>query len=110
MAGRALRRGERRLTNDLPDAQRATRIGAGLRVTAIPGGHGWAFALLRTSPVIDALRRDQRALTMFSDLRRDRERAGMTVEQAASRFGVSVVACRQLEAGEGWPSWETYEV
>jgi transcriptional regulator with XRE-family HTH domain len=47
---------------------------------------------------------------MFSDLlRRDRERAGFAVEQAARRVGVPVVAYLKLEAGERWPSWETYD-
>ncbi|MGI8617339.1 MAG: helix-turn-helix domain-containing protein [Actinomycetota bacterium] len=47
---------------------------------------------------------------MFSDLlRRDRERARLTVNQAARRFGVPPGAYRQLEAGERWPSWETYD-
>jgi transcriptional regulator with XRE-family HTH domain len=46
---------------------------------------------------------------MFSDLlHQDRERAGLTVEQAARRLGVSADAYRKLEAGEQWPSWETY--
>ena len=45
---------------------------------------------------------------MFSDLLRgDRERYGLTVEQAAWRLGVSLAAYRQLELGEGWPRWET---
>jgi transcriptional regulator with XRE-family HTH domain len=47
---------------------------------------------------------------MFSDLlRADRERAGLSVDQAARRLGVSPVAYRRLEAGERWPSWETYD-
>ena len=47
---------------------------------------------------------------MFSDLlRADRERSGLTVEQAAPRLDVPPVAYRKLEAGERWPSWETYD-
>jgi transcriptional regulator with XRE-family HTH domain len=49
-------------------------------------------------------------VTIFSDvLRQDRQRAGLTAEQAARRLGVSAVAHRKLEAGERWPSWETYD-
>jgi len=47
---------------------------------------------------------------MFSDLLScDRERAGLTVDQAARRLGVPLGAYRKLEAGERWPSWETYD-
>jgi transcriptional regulator with XRE-family HTH domain len=47
---------------------------------------------------------------MFSNLLRgDRERRGLTVEQVARRLGVSASAYRKIEAGEGWPSWETYD-
>ena len=43
---------------------------------------------------------------MFSDLlRTDRERAGLTDEQAARRLGVSPALHRKLEAGERWPDW-----
>ena len=46
---------------------------------------------------------------MFSDLlSQDRERSGLTVEQAARQLGVSAVAYGELEAGERWPEWETY--
>jgi DNA-binding XRE family transcriptional regulator len=45
---------------------------------------------------------------MFSDLlRRDRERHGLSVEQAAWRVGVTVSVYRTLEAAEVWPDWET---
>jgi DNA-binding XRE family transcriptional regulator len=45
---------------------------------------------------------------MFSDLLRgDRERSGLSVEQAAWCVGVPLGAYRKLEAGERWPSWET---
>jgi transcriptional regulator with XRE-family HTH domain len=55
-------------------------------------------------------RRHGPAVTMFSDLlRADRERSGLTLEQAARRLVVSTVAYRKLEAGERWPSWETYD-
>jgi transcriptional regulator with XRE-family HTH domain len=38
---------------------------------------------------------------MFSDLlRQDRERAGLTIQQAARRLGVSPMAYGRLEAGE----------
>jgi transcriptional regulator with XRE-family HTH domain len=48
-------------------------------------------------------------MTMFSDLLRgDRERSDLTIEQAARRLGVPPAAYRKLEAGERWPSWETY--
>jgi transcriptional regulator with XRE-family HTH domain len=47
---------------------------------------------------------------MFSDLLRgDRERNGLTVDQAARRFGVRPDVYRQLEAAERWPGWETYD-
>ena len=47
---------------------------------------------------------------MFSDLLPgDRERAGLTIDEAAFRLGVPPVAYRKLEAGERWPSWETYD-
>ena len=46
---------------------------------------------------------------MFSDLlRADRERGGLTVEQAARRLGVPPVAYPKLEAGVRWPNWATY--
>jgi transcriptional regulator with XRE-family HTH domain len=49
-------------------------------------------------------------VTMFADLlRQDRERSGLTVEQAASRFGVTPAAYRALEASGRWPAWETYD-
>jgi transcriptional regulator with XRE-family HTH domain len=47
---------------------------------------------------------------MFSDLlRADRERYGLTVEQAARRLRVSPVVYRKLEAGSGRPEWATYD-
>jgi transcriptional regulator with XRE-family HTH domain len=47
---------------------------------------------------------------MFSDLlRRDRERAGLSVEQAARLLRVAPAGYRSLEAGDRWPSWETYD-
>ena len=42
-------------------------------------------------------------------LENDRRRAGWSVEQAARRLGVSVRTYRELEAGERWPHWETYD-
>jgi predicted transcriptional regulator len=47
---------------------------------------------------------------MFSDLlRRDRERAGLSVGQAAWRLGISLAEYRRLEAAETWPDWETFD-
>jgi DNA-binding XRE family transcriptional regulator len=49
-------------------------------------------------------------VTMFSDLfRQDRERSGLTIEQAARRLGVPLGAYRKLEAGRRWPDWTTYD-
>jgi transcriptional regulator with XRE-family HTH domain len=46
---------------------------------------------------------------MFSDLlRADRERSGLTVEQAARRLYVSPVAYRKVEAGTS--AWDLGEV
>ena len=42
-------------------------------------------------------------------LRRDRERLGMRVCEAAWRFGVRVREYRQLEAGTRSPSFETWD-
>jgi transcriptional regulator with XRE-family HTH domain len=45
---------------------------------------------------------------MFADLLRpDRKEAGLTVEQAAQRFGVTPATYRALEASERWPESET---
>jgi transcriptional regulator with XRE-family HTH domain len=47
---------------------------------------------------------------MFSDLlRQDRTRSGLSVDQAAWRLGVTPAAYRQLESGERWPNWETFD-
>jgi predicted transcriptional regulator len=47
---------------------------------------------------------------MFGDmLRRDRERWGFSVGQAAWRFGVSPKEYRELEAGTSWASFDTYD-
>ncbi len=47
---------------------------------------------------------------MFGDmLRRDRERWGFSVAQAAWRFGVTPSEYREIEAGERWPSFDTYD-
>jgi DNA-binding XRE family transcriptional regulator len=49
------------------------------------------------------------SVTMFSDLlRAERERSGLTVEQAARRLGVSPVLYLKLEAGER-PDWTMYD-
>jgi transcriptional regulator with XRE-family HTH domain len=41
-------------------------------------------------------------------LRRDRERWGMRVAEAAGRFGVSVREYRELEAGKRYPTFDTW--
>jgi hypothetical protein len=47
-------------------------------------------------------------VTMSGDmLKRDRERWGLSVSQAAWRFGVSPAIYRELEAGKRLPSFET---
>ncbi len=47
---------------------------------------------------------------MFSDLlRRDRERMGLWIGQAAWRFGVTPAAYRRLEERKAWPDGETYD-
>jgi DNA-binding XRE family transcriptional regulator len=47
---------------------------------------------------------------MFSDLlRRDRERFGLSIGQAAWRVGVKPAEYRRLEEGKAWPDWETYD-
>jgi transcriptional regulator with XRE-family HTH domain len=42
-------------------------------------------------------------------LRRDRERWGFSVSQAAQRFGINPAEYDKLEAGELWPSFDTYD-
>jgi hypothetical protein len=50
------------------------------------------------------------SVTMLSDLlRKDRERSGLSVGQAAWHLGVRVREYRELEAGERWPDWTTYD-
>jgi transcriptional regulator with XRE-family HTH domain len=47
---------------------------------------------------------------MFPDLmRRDRERMGLRISQAAWLIGITPAAYRRLEQGAAWPSWETYD-
>jgi transcriptional regulator with XRE-family HTH domain len=47
---------------------------------------------------------------MFENLLRgDRERNGLTIQQAARRLGVSPMAYGRLEAGERRPDWTTYD-
>jgi hypothetical protein len=49
-------------------------------------------------------------VTVFADkLRRDRERWGLSVVQAAAHFDVRPSEYRELEAGERWPSFDTYD-
>jgi transcriptional regulator with XRE-family HTH domain len=41
---------------------------------------------------------------MLADLlRRDRERSGLSAEEAARRLGVSRAVYREIEASERWP-------
>jgi transcriptional regulator with XRE-family HTH domain len=42
-------------------------------------------------------------------LEHDRKQAGLSVEQAARRLRVSVREYRELEAGERWSDWETFD-
>ena len=47
---------------------------------------------------------------MFTDIvKRDRERWGMSEAQAARRFLVSVSAYREIEAGERFLEFDTYD-
>lgn len=47
---------------------------------------------------------------MFGNfLRRERERWGLSVEQAARWFHVSPYRYREIEEGSAWPDWETYD-
>jgi transcriptional regulator with XRE-family HTH domain len=47
---------------------------------------------------------------MFSDLlRRDRERYGLSLEDAARSLGVARPVYEALEAAERWPDWDTYD-
>jgi predicted transcriptional regulator len=49
-------------------------------------------------------------MTMFADvLQRDRTRWGLSVGQAAWRFGVSPAVYREIEAGTRWPTFDTYD-
>jgi DNA-binding XRE family transcriptional regulator len=49
-------------------------------------------------------------VTAFSELlQRGRERGGLSVDEAAWHVGVTPVAYREFEAGERWPSWQTYD-
>jgi hypothetical protein len=50
------------------------------------------------------------AVSMFSDLlRRDHERAGLTIEEAARRIDVAPTFYRLIEAADRWPEWPVYE-
>jgi hypothetical protein len=42
-------------------------------------------------------------------LAEDRQRAGWSVGQTAWRLGITVREYRELEAGERWPSFETWD-
>jgi transcriptional regulator with XRE-family HTH domain len=47
---------------------------------------------------------------MFSEmLRRDRKREGLRLARAAWLIGVSVRELREIEAGERYPSFDTYD-
>ena len=47
---------------------------------------------------------------MFGDLlRRDRERSGLRIAQAAWRLGITPAEYRRLEEEESWPRFETYD-
>jgi hypothetical protein len=49
-------------------------------------------------------------MASFHDvLRREREQWGMRMAEAAWRFGVTVREYRELEAGERWPTFETWD-
>jgi predicted transcriptional regulator len=49
-------------------------------------------------------------MTMFSDmLLRDRQREGLRLARAAWLLGVSVRELREIEAGERYPSFDTYD-
>ena len=42
-------------------------------------------------------------------MRRGREQVSLSLEQAAQRVGVTSRLYRDMETGEVWPSYETYE-
>jgi ribosome-binding protein aMBF1 (putative translation factor) len=42
-------------------------------------------------------------------MRRDRELAGLSIEDASWRVGLTPRRLRDMEAGEVWPDFETYE-
>jgi hypothetical protein len=44
-----------------------------------------------------------------SPLRPDRECVNLTVEQEAWRLGFGASPTDRMEAGERWPSWETFD-
>jgi ribosome-binding protein aMBF1 (putative translation factor) len=51
-----------------------------------------------------------RPVTILGDmLRRDRKREGLSLARAAWLLGVSVRELREIEAGERYPSFDTYE-
>jgi transcriptional regulator with XRE-family HTH domain len=52
---------------------------------------------------------ESRSKGQTSPLRADRERSGLTVEQAAWRLGMTVPEYRELEAGARSPSFETWD-
>jgi transcriptional regulator with XRE-family HTH domain len=47
---------------------------------------------------------------MFSDLlRQDRDRSGLSLDEAARRLRFSPERLWELEGGTAWPDWETYD-
>lgn len=49
-------------------------------------------------------------MTMFSDLlERDRKRTGLTIGRAAWRLGVKPREYVELESGDRWPGFDTYD-
>jgi transcriptional regulator with XRE-family HTH domain len=43
-------------------------------------------------------------------LRRDRDKRGLSLEEAARLLQITAVRLRKLEADEAWPDWETYDL
>lgn len=42
-------------------------------------------------------------------LRRDRERSGLSISQAAWRLGIKPAEYRRIEEESAWPDWEAYD-
>ena len=69
------------------------------RFRSCNGGRTWAYRLSPSMAVGSGR----------GHASRDRERYGLSVEQAGRHPGVSPVAYGKLEDGARWPSWETYD-